>query len=248
MSARIALVTGASRGIGRAVAIELARLGWRVVATARAQKALEKLDDEIKALGGEATLVPLDLRDLDGIDRLGGALFERFGKLDGLAACAGVLGSLTPAHQASPALMDEVMTVNFTANWRLIRALHPLLRASEAGRAVFLSSSAARNPKAYWGPYGASKAALETLVASYAAECAVTPIRANLFNPGPTRTAMRAKAYPGEDPLTLPTPEEVAPAIVEMLAAEYGENGQAVGFNKLRPSGRAERDPESRGS
>ncbi len=229
---RIALITGASRGIGRAVALELARQGWRVVATARAQKALEKLDDEIKALGGEATLVPLDLRDLDGIDRLGGALYERFGKLDGLAACAGVLGALTPAHQASPALMEEATAVNFTANWRLIRAMHPLLRASDSGRAVFVTSGAARNPKAYWGAYAASKAALDALVTSYAAECAVTPIRANLFNPGPTRTAMRAKAYPGEDPATLPTPEQVAPAIAALLGAEYDENGAWVEWRR----------------
>ncbi len=226
----IALVTGASRGIGRAVALELARAGWRIVCVARSQKALESLDDEVKALGGEATLVPLDLRDFDGIDRLGGALFERFGKLDGLAACAGVLGALTPAHQASPALMDEVIGVNFTANWRLIRAMHPLLRAAEAGRAVFLTSSAARNPKAYWGPYAASKAALEALVLSYAAECSVTPIRANLFNPGATRTAMRAKAYPGEDPLTLPAPEQVAPAIAAMLAMDCTVNGTTLNY------------------
>ncbi len=227
---RIGLVTGASRGIGRALALELARQGWRVVCTARAQKALEKLDDDIKALGGEATLVPLDLRDSEAIDRLGAALYERFGKLDGLAACAGVLGSLTPAHQASPALMDEVMAVNFTANQRLIRALHPLLRAAAAGRAVFISSGAARAPKAYWGPYAASNAALEALVISYAAENAITPIRANLFNPGPVRTAMRAKAFPGEDPLSLPAPEEVAPQIAALLAADYLENGQLVRF------------------
>ncbi len=226
---RIALVTGASRGIGRAVALQLAREGWRVVATARSQKALEILDDEIKALGGEATLVPLDLRDFDGIDRLGGALFERFGKLDGLAACAGALGSLTPAHQASPSLMEEVTAVNFTANWRLIRAMHPLLRTSDAGRAVFLTSSVARAPRAYWGPYAATKAALEALVMSYAAEIAITTIRVNLFNPGPTRTAMRAKAYPGEDPMTLATPEDVAPAIVAMLAADYAANGDCLG-------------------
>ncbi len=231
-SQRIALVTGASRGIGRAVALELARQGWRLVATARAQKALEKLDDDIKAIGGEATLVPLDLRDLDGVDRLGAALYERFGKLDGLAACAGVLGSLTPAHQASPALMEEVLAVNFTANWRLIRAMHPLLRASDAGRAVFVTSGAARNPKAYWGAYAASKAALDALITSYAAECAVTPIRANLFNPGPTRTAMRAKAFPGEDPATLPAPEEVAPTIVKMLEAEYEKNGTWVEWRR----------------
>jgi NAD(P)-dependent dehydrogenase (short-subunit alcohol dehydrogenase family) len=228
----VALVTGASRGIGRAVALELARRGWRIVATARAQRALEKLDDEIKAQGGEATLVPLDLRDGDAIDRLSAALFERFGKLDGLAACAGVLGSLTPAHQATPSLMDEVMAVNFTANWRLIRAMHPLLRAAEAGRAVFLTSGASRNPKAYWGPYSASKAALDALVQCYAAECAVTPVRVNLFNPGPTRTAMRAKAFPGEDPLTLPTPQDVAPAIAAMLAATYEDSGGWVEFRQ----------------
>ena len=230
INGRIALVTGASRGIGRALALELARQGWRVVCTARAQKALEKLDDDIKALGGEATLVPLDLRDGEAIDRLGAALFERFGKLDGLAACAGTLGSLTPAHQASPALMDEVMAVNFAANQRLIRALHPLLRAADAGRAVFVSSGAARAPKAYWGPYAASKAALEALVIAYAAEISITPIRANLFNPGPVRTAMRAKAFPGEDPMTLPAPEDVAPQIAALLRAECVSNGELVQF------------------
>lgn len=229
---RIALVTGASRGIGRAVALELARRGDIVVCTARSQKALESLDDEVKLLGGQAVLVPLDLRDFDGVDRLGAALFERFGKLDALAACAGVLGALTPAHQASPALMDEVMGVNFTANWRLIRAMHPLLRAADSGRAVFVTSSVARSPRAYWGPYAASKAALEALVYCIAAENAVTPIRVNIFDPGPVRTAMRAKAFPGEDPNTLPTPEEVAPSIAAMLASAYGENGASVKFGR----------------
>lgn len=229
---RIALVTGASRGIGRAVALELAREGWRVIALARSQKALEQLDDRITAAGGEVTLVPADLRDGDGIDRLGAALHERFGRLDGLAGCAGILGSLTPAHQPSPAQMEEVMNVNFIANWRLIRAMHPLLRLSEAGRAVFLTSTAARSPKAYWGPYAASKAALEALVTSYAAENNITPVKANLFNPGPVRTAMRAKAYPGEDPLTLPTPEDVAPQITAMLSADYTTNGALVQFKQ----------------
>ncbi len=229
---RAALVTGASRGIGRAVALELAREGWRVIALARSQKALEQLDDRITAAGGEVTLVPADLRDGDGIDRLGAALHERFGRLDGLAGCAGILGSLTPAHQPSPAQMEEVMNVNFIANWRLIRAMHPLLRLSEAGRAVFLTSTAARSPKAYWGPYAASKAALEALVTSYAAENNITPVKANLFNPGPVRTAMRAKAYPGEDPLTLPTPEDVAPQITAMLSADYTTNGALVQFKQ----------------
>ena len=229
---RIALVTGASRGIGKAVALELARQGWRVVAAARAQKALEQLDDHIRELGGEATLVPLDLRDGAAIDQLGAALYERFGKLDALAACAGVLGSLTPTHQITPAVMDETMTVNFTANYRLIRALHPLLRAADAGRAVFVTSGASRNLRAYWSPYSASKAALDAMVMCYARELEVTPVKANLFNPGPTRTAMRAKAFPGEDPLTLPTPEEVAPSIVAMLQPSYRENGARVEFKR----------------
>lgn len=229
---RVALVTGASRGIGRAVALELARQGWRVVATARSQKALESLDDAIKALDGEATLVPLDLRDFNGIDALSAALFDRFGKLDGLAACAGALGSLTPVQQATPSVMDEVTGVNFTANWRLIRAMHPLLRASDAGRAVFLTTGEAPKSRAYWAPYAATKAALETLVRCWAAELEVTPVKANLFNPGPTRTAMRAKAYPGEDPNTLQRPEDVAAAITAMLAPSYGENGALVEFKR----------------
>lgn len=229
---RIALVTGASRGIGRAVAVELARRDWHVIAVARAQKALEALDDEIKALGASATLIPLDLRDLNAIDQLAAPLFERYGRLDGLASCAGALGSLTPAHQATPSLMDETITVNFLANQRLIRALHPLLRASDAGRAVFLTSGASKNPRAYWSPYAASKAALDALVISYAAELNVTPVKANLFNPGPTRTAMRAKAFPGEDPMTLPTPEDVAPSIADMLAASYEQNGAWMQFER----------------
>jgi NAD(P)-dependent dehydrogenase (short-subunit alcohol dehydrogenase family) len=229
---RIALVTGASRGIGKAVAIELARRGWRVIAVARAQKALEQLDDRIRDMGGEATLVPLDLRDLASIDQLAAPLLERFGRIDGLAACAGVLGALTPTQQLTPSVMDEAMTVNFTANHRLIRALHPLLRESEAGRAVFVTSGASRNPKAYWAGYAASKAALDAMVTSYAAELNVTPIRANLFNPGPTRTAMRQKAFPGEDPTTLPTPDEVAPSIADMLEPGYTQNGAWVQFER----------------
>ncbi|MBY0566757.1 MAG: SDR family NAD(P)-dependent oxidoreductase [Hyphomonadaceae bacterium] len=229
---RVALVTGASRGIGRAVALELAQRGWRVVAVARAQKALEKLDDDIRALGGEATLVPMDLKDYAGIDQLGAALFERFGRLDGLAACAGVLGSLTPAHQATPSIMEDTIGVNFMANQRLIRSFHPLLRGSDAGRAVFLTTGVVRDPRAYWAPYAASKAALEVLVQCYAAELNVTPIKANLFSPGPVRTAMRAKAFPGEDPMTLPTPAEVAPSIVDMLEPTYDANGATIRFQR----------------
>jgi NAD(P)-dependent dehydrogenase (short-subunit alcohol dehydrogenase family) len=229
---RIALVTGASRGIGRAVALELARRSWRVVAVARAQKALEKLDDDIRALGGEATLVPMDLKDYAGIDQLGAALFERFGRLDGLAACAGALGSLTPAHQATPSVMEETIGVNFMANQRLIRSMHPLMRESDAGRAVFLTSGVATEPRAYWAPYAASKAALESLVQCYAAELNITPMKANIFSPGPVRTAMRAKAFPGEDPMTLPTPADVAPAIVDMLEPSYDANGVTVRFQR----------------
>ncbi len=228
---RVALVTGASRGIGRAVALELARRGWRIVAVARAQKALEKLDDDIRALGGEATLVPLDLKDYAGIDQLGAALFERHGKLDGLAACAGVLGAVMPAHQVTPSVMDDAMGVNVISNYRLIRSMHPLLRASDSGRAVFLTSGIATKPLAYFSPYAASKAALDALVKTYAAELNITPIRANLFSPGPVRTAMRAKAFPGEDPMTLPTPADVAPEIADMLEPSYAANGEIVRYS-----------------
>jgi NAD(P)-dependent dehydrogenase (short-subunit alcohol dehydrogenase family) len=199
---------------------------------ARAQKALEKLDDDIRALGGEATLVPMDLKDYAGIDQLGAALFERFGRLDGLAACAGALGSLTPAHQATPSVMEETIGVNFMANQRLIRSMHPLMRESDAGRAVFLTSGVATEPRAYWAPYAASKAALESLVQCYAAELNITPMKANIFSPGPVRTAMRAKAFPGEDPMTLPTPADVAPAIVDMLEPSYDANGVTVRFQR----------------
>jgi NAD(P)-dependent dehydrogenase (short-subunit alcohol dehydrogenase family) len=237
MSQRIALVTGASRGIGRAVALELARQGWRVVCVARAQKALEKLDDEITALGqGGATLVPLDLRDGAGIDRLAGAILERFGKLDALAGCAGALGALTPAHQATPEMMDEVFQVNLIANQRLLRALHPLLRASDAGRAVFITSGVGQIPRAYWGPYASSKAALDNLIQCYAAEIAITPVRANLFSPGAVRTAMRAKAFPGEDPMSLVPPEAVAPQIAALLSPECELNGQIVRFEQTSPA------------
>lgn len=228
----IALVTGASRGIGRAVALLLAKRGWRVVATARAQKALEKLDDEIRAGGGEATLVPLDLKDHDGIDRLGAALFERYGRLDGLAACAGVLGDLTPVAQARPPMMNEVIAVNLVANQRLIRSMDPLLRLAPAGRAVFATSGVAQHPRGFWGPYAASKAGLEALVQIYAQEVALTNIKVNLVNPGPTRTTMRYKAFPGEDQNTLATPEDVAPVFADLLAPTSTRHGEVVKFER----------------
>ena len=229
---RIALVTGASRGIGRAAAVALGAAGAHVILLARTVGGLEETDDEIRRAGGKATLIPADLGDFASIDQLGPAVGQRFGRLDGLAACAGALGTLTPAHQISPALMDECVSVNFLANHRLIRALHPLLAQSDAGRAVFLTSGISKNPRAYWGPYAASKAALDALVLCYAGELNVTSVKANLFNPGPTRTAMRAKAFPGEDPMTLPAPEEVAPAIADMLAPTYAENGAWVQFKR----------------
>jgi NAD(P)-dependent dehydrogenase (short-subunit alcohol dehydrogenase family) len=233
MEKPIALVTGASRGIGRAVALLLAKQGWRVVATARAQKALEALDDEIRAAGGEAALVPLDLKDFDGIDRLGAALFERYGRLDGLAACAGVLGDLTPVAQARPAMMNEVIAVNLVANQRLIRSMDPLLRLAPAGRAVFATSGAARNLRGFSGPYAASKAGLEALVQIYAQEIAVTNIKVNLVNPGPTRTTMRYKAFPGEDPNTLATPEDVAKLFVDLLSPTSMRHGEIVKFERV---------------
>jgi len=225
LAGKIALVTGASRGIGRTVARAFAREGAHVIAVARTVGGLEELDDEIQALGGGATLVPLDLKDGPGIDRLGGAIHERWKRLDVLVGNAGVLGSLTPLAHVDPKEWDEVMAVNLTANWRLIRSLDPLLRQSDAGRAVFVTSGVARHPKAYWSAYAVSKAALEAMVRLYAAEIAMTKARANFINPGPTRTAMRAKAMPGEDPESLPPPDALEDAFLKLAGADFTENG-----------------------
>jgi NAD(P)-dependent dehydrogenase (short-subunit alcohol dehydrogenase family) len=230
LAGRVAVVTGASRGIGRATALALAKEGAHIVALARTQGGLEELDDEIRELGGTATLVPADLKDFEAIDRLGAALFERWKKLDVLVANAAVLGKLTPLAHVDQKTWDEVMAVNVTANWRLIRSLDPLLRASDAGRAVFLTSGAAHHFSAYWGPYSISKTALEALVKTYAAEIATTKARANCFNPGATRTRMRAAAMPGEDPETLPTPEDVAAQIVPMCLPTFTSNGAVHGY------------------
>ena len=230
---RIALVTGASRGLGRATALALAKQGCHIIATARTQGGLEELDDEIKAAGASATLVPMDITDYAGIDRLGAAIFERWKKLDILVGNAGVLGQTTPVAHLEPKVWNEVMGVNVTANYRLLRSMDPLLRMSEAGRAVFVTSGHAQRTPAYSGSYSVSKAALEALVKTYAAEQANTSkVRANLFSPGPTRTAMRAKAMPGEDPMTLPAPEDVAAKLVEMCAAEFEGNGAVFRFSK----------------
>lgn len=227
---RVALVTGASRGIGRAVARALAREGAHVVALARTVGALEELDDEIAKLGGTATLVPMDLKDGPAFPRLTDAIATRWGKLDVLIGNAGVLGSLTPVANIEPKQWVEAIEINLNANLRLIHAFDALLKRSDAGRAVFVTSGAAQNNRAYWGAYSTTKAALNALVKTYAAECASTNVRANLFNPGPTRTGMRAKAFPGEDPNTLPTPDEVAAKIVELALPTETRNGEIVAF------------------
>lgn len=228
---RLVLVTGASRGLGRAAAVALAAAGAHVVLVARTVGGLEETDDAIRSAGGAATLVPLDLRDFDAIDRLGASLFERWGRLDALFGNAGVLGALGPLTHLQPKVWQELLDVNVTANWRLIRSLDPLLRQSAAGRALFVTSGAPRNNRPYWGGYSATKAALEALVITYAKECEGTNIKANLINPGHMRTEMRAKAMPGEDPQTAPLPETVAPRIVEMLSPAWTANGARIDLN-----------------
>jgi NAD(P)-dependent dehydrogenase (short-subunit alcohol dehydrogenase family) len=230
LSNRIALVTGGSRGIGYATALALARAGAHVVVTARTVGGLEELDDAVKAIGGTATLVPLELRDTEGIARLTAALNERYGRLDVLIGNAALVGSNSPLDHFQPKEWDEVMAVNVTANWQLIRHMHALLLRSDAGRAVFLTSGAGSRPRAYRGLYAASKAALDAIGRVYAEETASTPIRVNLFNPGPTRTSMRAAVMPGEDPMTLPTPEEVAEHIVPLCLPSFNETGRLYDF------------------
>ncbi len=227
---RIALVTGASRGIGHATALALARAGAHVVAIARTVGGLEELDDAIRAIGGAATLVPLDLRDTPGIARLAAALNERYRRLDVLIGNAGILGPLSPLGHVEPKAWDDVLAINVTANWHLIRFMDPLLRQSGAGRAVFVTSGITAHPRAYWGPYAVSKAALEALARTYAAETASTQVRVNLFNPGATRTRMRATAMPGEDPMALKTAEPVAEKIVELCLPDFQETGKLYDY------------------
>lgn len=231
LEGRITLVTGASRGIGYAAAKALSAAGSHIIAIARTQGGLEALDDEIKAAGGTCSLVPMDLRDFDQIDRLGGLLNERYGRLDGLLCNAGVLGDITPANHVTPKDWMRIMDVNMTAPYRLIRSLDPLLRESQAGRAVFVTSSVARAPRAYWGAYAASKSGMETFVKSWAEEIAdITKIRVNLLNPGGTDTQMRAKAMPGEDKSTLPKPSDLAPLIIDMLSPDFEDHDTLVTF------------------
>ncbi|MBT6116857.1 MAG: SDR family NAD(P)-dependent oxidoreductase [Rhodospirillaceae bacterium] len=230
LDGRIAVVTGASRGIGAAVAKRFAREGAHLVLIARTQGGLEEVDDAVRTEGGSAaTLVPLDLRDFEALDRLGAALHERHGKLDVLVGNAGILGPLSPVGHIEPDSWQQVMDVNLTANWRLIRSLDPLLRQSDAGRAIFVSSGVAGFAKPYWGAYAASKAALEMMVKVYAAEVErITPVRANILDPGVVRTAMRAEAFPGEDPMSLPHPDDIADIFLDLADPACTRTGEVV--------------------
>jgi NAD(P)-dependent dehydrogenase (short-subunit alcohol dehydrogenase family) len=229
---KIALVTGASRGIGRAAAIALGGEGAHVICVARTVGGLEETDDAIQKAGGSATLVPLNLKDFAAIDRLGASIFERWKKLDAFFANAGTLGVLTPLSHLDPKVFQELMDINVTANWRMIRSFDPLLRQSEAGRALFVSSAAAHRHTPFWGGYATSKAALEMLAFTYAAELTGTNVKVNVLDPGPVRTLMRAKAMPGEDPATLPRPEELTPMILEALSSDYDKTGEMIKFRK----------------
>ena len=240
LASRIALVTGGSRGIGYALAIALAREGAHVVATARTPGGLEELDDAIKAVGGTATLVPLELRDYDGIARLAAALNDRYQKLDIFVGIGALGASNSPLDHFQPKEWDEVLAVNVTANWHLIRHMHPLLLRSDAGRVVFMTSGAAANPRAYRGLYSTSKGALEAMARTYANETLSTPIKVNLHAPGPTRTRMRAAVAPGEDPMTLPTAETVAETILPLCLPSFQETGKIYDYragklNSFRP-------------
>lgn len=226
------MVTGASRGIGRAAALALAQAGAHVIAVARTQGALEALDDDIRAATGQnATLVPLDLQRPDGLDVLGGQVFERWGRLDVLVSAAGELGLITPVAQLEPRTWDRAVAVNMTATYRLIRSFDPLLRRSNAGRAIFFTSGAVQKCDAFWGAYAATKAGMEALVRVYADEVAHTPVRCALLNPGPVRTKMRATAFPGEDPETLPSPEAIAPLVLELARSDRDPPPDVIRFS-----------------
>jgi NAD(P)-dependent dehydrogenase (short-subunit alcohol dehydrogenase family) len=236
LAGRLALITGASRGLGAATALAYVKEGAHVVLVARTVGGLEAVDDQIKAAGGQATLVPLDVTDGPGLDRLGAALHERFGRLDILLGNAGVLGALSPIGHFEPKVFEEVMAVNVTANWRLIRSMDPLLRRSDAGRAIFVTSGASRKVLPYWGAYAASKAALDMLVGVYAAEVAHTAVKVNLFNPGPTRTYMRRQAFPGENEAQQTPPEAHAEALIQLALPSCTQNGEWVAGDALLKS------------
>ena len=228
LAGKVALITGASRGIGAAVAERFARERAHVVLAARTVGGLEEVDDAVRAAGGSATLVPLDLRDFIKLDELAAALSNRWGRLDILVGNAAEFGVFSPLGHIDPATWNEVVDLNLTANWRLIRAMDPLLRAAPAGRAIFVTSGVARGVFPYWGPYAVSKAGLEMLVKIYAGEVAKTRVRANLIDPGIVRTRLRARAFPGEDPSRLPPPESVADAFLALALPECTRNGEVV--------------------
>ena len=229
LAGRVALITGASRGIGAAVAVRFAREGAHVVLVARTVGGLEEIDDAVRARGGSATLVPLDLRDFAKIDELGAALYQRYGRLDVLVGNAAEFGHMAPLGHYDPKLWSDIIALDLTANWRLIRAMDPLLRRAPAGRAIFVTSRLARDAPPYYGPYAVAKAGLETLVRIYAGEIAAnTSIRANLIDPGIARTRLRAAIYPGEDPDTVPPPERVADAFLALALPECTKNGEIV--------------------
>ena len=238
LSGKIALITGASRGIGAAVAERFAGEGAHLVLAARTIGGLEEVDDAVRAARGSATLVPVDLRDFVKIDELAAALFERWGRLDILVGNAAEFGVFSPLGHIDPETWTEVMDLNLTANWRLIRAMDPLLRAAPAGRAIFVTSGVARGVFPYWGPYAIGKAGLEMLVKIYAGEIAKTRVRANLIDPGIVRTRLRARAFPGEDPRRLPPPESVADAFLTLALPECTRNGDVVMASaaSLRPN------------
>lgn len=242
---RIALVTGATRGFGRAISLELARTGTHVIITGRTLGALEELDDEIKALGGHATLLRLDMRNGELIDQLGPSLLERWGKLDAFIANAALLGPLSPLGHVTADTWDQVIDINLNANWRLLRTLDPLLRRSPAARVVVVSSGAASGRNAYWGPYAVSKAGLEALAHTYAAEVVNTNIRVNIANPGAMRTAMRAKAFPGEDANTLPDPQDVAPMIAALASPACMRHDERISFREWQRDQKAMSDPDA---
>ncbi len=235
LGGRVALVTGASRGLGAAIAKRFAAEGAELFLVARTVGGLEEVDDGVRAAGSHATLVPLDLTDFGALDRLGAAIFERHRRLDVLVGNAGTLGSLTPLGHIDPKEWQRVIDVNLTANWRLIRSLDPLLRASPAGRAIFVTSAAGRGPRAYWGAYAVAKAGLEQLVGTYANEVEKTALKVNLVDPGRLRTAMRAQAYPGEDPASLPLPDSVTEIFVELAEASSQRHGERIEAAQSRP-------------
>jgi len=245
LAGRIALVTGASRGIGAAVAERFAREGAHLVLAARTVGGLEETDDRVRAAGGSATLVPLDLRDFIKIDELAAALYQRYGRLDVLVGNAAEFGTFSPLGHIDPELWHEVLELNLTANWRLIRAMDPLLRAAPAGRAIFVTSRLGRDALPYYGPYAVSKSGLETLVRIYAGEVARTGVRINLIDPGIIRTRLRARIFPGEDPATVPPPESVADAFLDLAVPECSISGEIV---TLDPTPKTNRSAgESRG-